>query len=293
VELSGGHQYGGYHYSAAVVDQNTSGVAQSSNASPYVPSPTGGANGGIGFGSDSPFKTFYGRFSYRFNLEREKESRHAVQAAGATGPRDHTFLSFGSFYLYGKSLQQFLGATTAGDSAVLRVQEPYYRAGGDFNFNYRHFNMYGVYMYGRDQSLLPLDAHGMLLPLPLASDAVPVSFIKSAPATFSGGFVQADYMIFPWMMAIGRWDTVNSTADRINGLALSPGTPFFGPLHSTRQRYTPGVQVLIHPNIKFSFEYQFRPLQTATIEANPTTGALIAVNPFRVNTALFGLEFVY
>ena len=29
------------------------------------------------------------------------------------------------------------------------------------------------------------------------------------------------------------------------------------------------------------------------IEANPTTGALMAVNPFRVNTALFGLEFVY
>jgi hypothetical protein len=53
------------------------------------------------------------------------------------------------------------------------------------------------------------------------------------------------------------------------------------------------VQILIHPNIKFSFEYQFRPQQTAVVQTSAVTGALIAVNPFRVNTALFGLEFVY
>jgi len=100
-------------------------------------------------------------------------------------------------------------------------------------------------------------------------------------------------MIFPWIMVIGRWDGVNSTADRINGLAFSPDSPFFGPLHSSRERFTPGAQILIHPNIKFSFEYQFRPLQTALVQQNPATGDLVAVAPFRVNTALFGLEFVY
>jgi hypothetical protein len=29
------------------------------------------------------------------------------------------------------------------------------------------------------------------------------------------------------------------------------------------------------------------------VEANSVTGQLTAVNPFRVNTALFGLEFLY
>jgi len=294
VELSGGHQYGGYHYSLAVVDQNTAAIDQSSNSSPYVPSATGGASGGAGFGSSSPFKTFYGRYSYRFNLEHDSESRHAVQAAGTTGPHDHTSLTFGSFYLYGKSLQQFSGATVSGSSLALSAQEPYYRAGGDFNFNYRRLNAYGVFMHGRDQNLLPIDGSGNLIPLPLASEGpLPVGFLKSVPASFSGGFVQTDFMIFPWMMAIGRWDGVNSTADRINGLALSTATPFFAPLHSTRNRFTPGVQILIHPNIKFSFEYQFRPQQTTVIEADGKTGNLVAVNPFRVNTALFGLEFVY
>jgi hypothetical protein len=294
VELSGGHQYGGYHYSVAVFDQNTSNLSQPANVSPFVPSATGGANGGLGFGSDSSFKNLYGRLSYRFNLERNPESRHAIQAAGETGPHDHTYLNVGSFYLYGKSLQQFNGATAAGASTLLSAQEPYYRAGGDFNFNHGHFNMYGVGMFGRDQNLLPVDASGNLIPLPLATgEPLPVGFFKSVPATFSGGFVQADYMIFPWFMAIARWDGVNSTADRINGLALSTATPFFAPLHSMRQRYTPGFQILIHPNIKFSFEYQFRPQQTVTIEQDPTTGAMVAVNPFRVNTTLLGLEFVY
>jgi hypothetical protein len=293
VELSGGHQYGGYHYSVAVIDENSGGVSQSSNSSSFVPSATGGASGGLGFGSSAGFKTMYGRLAYRFNLERDSESRNAVQAAGATGPRDHTFLNIGSFYLYGKSLQQFAGATAAGASTVLQVNEPYYRAGGDFNFNFRNLNVYGVYMYGRDQNLLPVDQNGDLIPLPLSPDALPIAFVKSVPARFNGGFVQADYMIYPWVMAIARWDAVNSTADRINGLALASGTPFFGPLRSTRQRFTPGVQFLIHPNVKFSFEYQFRPQQTVVIQTNPKTGALTAANPFRVNTALFGLEFVY
>jgi hypothetical protein len=289
IELSGGHTYGGYHYSVAVLDQNTAGIEQSSNTSPFVPSPTGGASGGAGFGSSANFKNLYGRFSYRFNLERDPESRHAVQAAAPTGPRDHTYLTLGSFYLYGDSVQQFAGATE-----FLRVQEPYFRAGGDFNFNYRRLNTYGVFMYGRDHSLLPVDSDGALIPLPLAAGSpIPVGFVRSVPAKFNGGFVQADYMVFPWMMAIMRWDAVNSTADRINGLALSTSTPYFAPFHSTRNRFTPGVQVLIHPNIKFSFEYQFRPEQTTVIKTDPTTGNLIAVNPFRSNTALFGLEFVY
>jgi hypothetical protein len=76
VELSGGHNYGGYHYSIAVIDQNTSGVSQADNNSPFIPSPTGSNNGGVGFASDSNFKDIYARLAYRFNLERDKASRN-------------------------------------------------------------------------------------------------------------------------------------------------------------------------------------------------------------------------
>jgi len=294
VEFSGGHSYGGYHYSIAVVDQNTSGVVQSSNTSALVPSPTGGNNGGIGFASDSNFKDLYGRFSYRFNLERDAKSRNAVQAAGASGPRDHTYLNLGTYYFYGRSVQRFSGADLAGTPQVLTASEPFYRAGGDFSFNYRAFNIYGLYMYGHDNDLLPIDSTGALIALPITgTSALPTGFVHGQAATFSGGFVQADYLALPWMMAIMRWDAVNSSEDRINGLALNTATSFALPFRSTRNRFTPGVQFLIHANIKASFEYQIRPQQFVTVVTNPITGLPIAVQPFRTNTAVAGLEWVF
>jgi hypothetical protein len=294
IELSGGHQYGGYHYSVAVINQNTSGISQPDNTSPFVPSATSAAGGGLGFASDTSAKAVYTRFSYRFNLERDAANRKEVQAAGPSGPRDHTYLNLGGFYLHGTSRQGFAGLASNGkDDTLLTVYEPYYRAGADFSFNYRKLNLYGLYMFARDNSLLPVDKDGDLILLPAGSDSpLPVRFVSSVPAKFSGGFAQADYLMLPWIMAIMRWDSVNSSADRINGFTLAGGTPFFAPVRSTRTRFTPGVQFLIHPNIKAAFEYQFRPQQSVDVLTSDANLQAFK-NPFRVNTALFGLEFVY
>ncbi len=295
VELSGGLHTGGYYYAIAVIDQNTSGVTQSANTSPFVPSPTGGANGGVGFASDANFKDLYGRFAYRFNLERDPKSRHAIQAAGASGPRDHTYLTLGSYYFYGRSVQRFSGTDLIGNPQVLSTREPFYRVGGDFNFNYRYIlNIYGLFMYGHDNNQLPIDITGTLVPLPVTGTSpAPVGFVHGVPATFTGGFIQADFQPFPWTMFIMRWDAVNSGPDRINGLALNTATPFVVPFRSTRNRFTPGVQFLIHANIKASFEYQIRPQQFVTVITNPITGLPVAIQPFRTNTAVAGLEFVF
>lgn len=287
VEFSGGHQYGGYHYSVAIFDQNTSGLNQASNESDVVPSPAG-------FASDSNFKDIYWRFSYRFNLEHDTASRHAIQAAGATGPRDHTYLNLGTFHFYGRSVQRFSGQNLAGAPVVLTAREPFYRVGGDFSFNYRTFNIYGVLMYGHDNNRLPVDVTGTLVPLPIdPAGPVPVGFVHGTPATFTGGFMQADYLIHPWLIAIMRWDAVNSWEDRINGLALNTSTPFALPFRGTRNRFTPGVQFLIHANIKASFEYQFRPQQFVTVTTNPITGLPTAIQPFRANTGVAALEWVF
>jgi len=295
IELSGGHLYGGYHYSVAIVNQNTSGVSQSANANPYVPSATGGASGGVGFASDSSFKNVYARFSYRFNLERNEESRNAVQAAGPTGPRDHTYLNLGMLYMNGNSLQRFFGAVNSnGQQPILDVREPYERWGADFSFNYRTFNLYGVYLHGRDQNMLPVDSSGAFIPLPLSpTGPYPAAFVSQGHASFYGSFIQADYLVLPWIMIIGRWDYVHSQADRINALALSTSTPYFGTLTSTRNRYTPGIQFLIHPNIKASFEYQYRPRQAVKVAGDGVNIPLYFYDSFRVNTFLVALEFVY
>jgi hypothetical protein len=149
-------------------------------------------------------------------------------------------------------------------------------------------------MYGHDNNLLPIDIASTLIQLPITSTSpAPVGFVHGVPSTFSGGFVQADYLALPWIMAIMRWDSVNSSADRINGLAFNTSTPFAVPFHTTRNRFTPGVQFLIHANIKASFEYQIRPQQFVTVFTNPITGLPVAVEPFRTNTAVAALEWVF
>ncbi len=287
VEISGGHTYGGYHYSFAVVDQNTTGTSFSS---PNIPS----ANG-VGFASDSNFKDMYARFSYRVNLERDRESRNEIQAAGPTGPRDHTYINLGTFWFYGRSVNRVLGADSTGSPIVLTAREPFYRVGGDFSFNYHNFNLYGLLMYARDHNLVPIDATGAFIPLPLATgegSPVPVGFVHGRPSTFTGGFIQADYIIVPWMISTFRWDAVNSGADRLNTI-IGQSSAFPQPYSSTRNRFSPAMQFLLRPNVKLSFEYQYRPQQVVEFVTNPTTGLPVAVHPFRTNTAVAGLEFVY
>jgi hypothetical protein len=283
VEISGGHHYGGYRYAIAIVDQNTSGTPPTNY--PNVPSGTGGNGGGVGFFSDANFKDLYTRFAYRFNLESDPASRHEIQAAGATGPRDHTYLTLGSYYLYGRSVQRASGFLSNGTTGtVLTAREPFYRVGGDFDFNYHSLDIYGLYMAGHDNDQLPFIPAGL---------TGPTGFISGRAATFSGGFIQADYMVYPWMMAIMRWDRVGSTSDYLNGIGANatspPASPFFSPFSSVRNRFTPGAQFLIHANIKASFEYQIRPQQV--VYAPGTTTQL--VSPFRTNTATAALEFVY
>ena len=282
VEISGGHQYGGYHYSLAVINQTT-GTQPLETGAFLSPAPP------TGFVSDANFKDLYARFSYRFNLERDATARKEVQAAGPTGPRDHTFLQLGTYWFYGRSVQRVQGVDAVLNPVILTAREPFYRVGGDFNFNYRNFNVYGLYMYGHDNNLLPAF---MGVPIPDVPGP-PNGFIRGIPATFSGGFIQADYMPLPWMMLIMRYDGVNSTADQINGFTTNTGTPFFGPWDATRNRFTPGVQFLIHANIKASFEYQIRPQQQVIGGTNPYNGAPQDIPHFRTNTAVVALEWVY
>ena len=208
VEVSGGHIYQGYHYSFAAFDQNTSKT--------YINPPNVAPQNAVSFASDSNFKDLYGRLVYRFNLERDKTSRDGVQAAGMTGPRDPTYLSVGTFGFYGRTLQTTSGVLANGSPTVLTAREPFYRIGGDLNFNYRTFNLFGVYMAAHDHDLIPVTPVGA---------SAPTSYARGTPVTFSGGFLEADYLVMPWVMAIMRWDQVKSTSDRVNFLEYDPTAP--------------------------------------------------------------------
>src|SRR6202521_1954248 len=162
IEFGGTPNNGNFNWSVAVTNGSNVGTATRSSKDVYV------------------------RLSQKFNLERDPESRNAIQAAGPTGPRDHTSIRFGAFYYYGRNALNMDGSLFPGFGTV---HEPFYRAGGDFRFKYRHFELYGVGMYGHDQNLLPNTVTG-------------TGFVRTSPVTFTGGFAQAQYWIYPWAMAL-------------------------------------------------------------------------------------------
>lgn len=205
------------------------------------------------------YKDVYVRVSQRFNLERDPASRNAVQAAGPTGPRDHTSIRFGAFYYYGRNALNMDGSLFPGFGTV---HEPFYRAGGDFRFKYRQFELYGVGMYGHDQNLLP--------------NAVTGGFGRTSPVTFTGGFAQAQYWIYPWAMALMRYDFVDSPTDFSNGVSR----------YDTRNRFSPGFQFLVRANIKVAFEYQHRWEKPVTL----ANGSTIF---FRPNGIVSGIDYVF
>jgi hypothetical protein len=294
IELSGGLHTGGYNYSIAFINQNTSGIGQDSNAgSPYIPQATGSNNGGLGVASDANFKDIYASFNYRFNLDKDKASRSEIQAAGPSGPRDHTYLNLGTYYFYGRSVQRLTGMTLDGTEATLTAREPFYRVGGNFTYNYKcclQFN--GLYMYGHDYNLVPVDVNGDFI---AESGLTPVGFVRGSPATFSGGFADVEWLAYPWMYVMFRWDAVNSQSDYHNSLVspANPVFPFNGAYRATRNRFTPAVQFLIHANIKAVAEYQIRPSQSVEFTTNPLTMQPVAINSLHANTLVLGFEFVY
>jgi hypothetical protein len=179
-------------------------------------------------------KDIYGRLSYTFNLERDASVRKEVQAAGPTGPRDHTSLRIGAFGYYGRNALNIGGSLFPG---LPTIREPFYRAGGDFRFKYRKFELWGLGMFGHDTNVVPN-----------GSIETATGFVSTTPVTFAGGFAEAEYWVYPWLIGLMRYDVVNSPTDFANGFSR----------RDTRNRFSPGVQVLVRANIKLAFEYQRR-----------------------------------
>jgi hypothetical protein len=208
-------------------------------------------------------KDVYLRVSQRFNLERDPESRNGVQAAGPTGPHDHTSIRFGAFYYHGTNQQNF-GMSQF--TSLGTIDEPFYRAGGDVRFKFRNkLELFGVGMVGHDNNHLVDTA----MPTP--------AITKAAAVTFTGGFAGTNFWIYPWMIAYMRYDFVNSPTDFANGVSQ----------YRTRNRYSPGFQILVRANIKVIGEYQYRWGQPYT---DPTTGNTLF---FRPHSFVAGVDYVF
>jgi hypothetical protein len=88
-------------------------------------------------------------------------------------------------------------------------------------------------MYGHDTNLVP--------------NATNTGFDPGPSVSFTGGFVQSEYWLYPWLIGIMRYDFVNSPTDFRGGIVPT--------LSTTRNRFSPGFQMLVRANIKVGFEY--------------------------------------
>jgi hypothetical protein len=206
-------------------------------------------------------KDVYARVSQQFNLERDPESRRAIQAAGPTGPHDHTSIRVGAFYYHGWNefnygSSQFLFTGT--------IQEPFYRAGGDIRFKFRNkVELFGVGMVGHD------DNHSV--------DTVAGTITPAHAVTYTGGFAGSNFWIYPWLITYMRYDFVNSPTDFFNAVSQ----------YRTRNRYSPGFQVLVRANIKVIGEYQYH---WGAPYTDPTTGVTLYYRP---HSFVSGIDYVF
>lgn len=206
-------------------------------------------------------KDVYASAFYQFNLERDPESRHAVQAAGKSGPVDHTSLRVGGFYYHGTNQQNFGGGTY---SFTGTINDPFYRAGAQFRFRYQNkLELYGVVMHGHDKNHLVDTSAGTI--------------VSGNAVTYTGGFVVANYWLYPWLIATMRYDGVNSPTDFATGV-LSESR--------TRNRFSPGYTILVRSNIKIIGEYTRH-------WGVPYTDASGNTRFYRPNTFVTGIDYVF
>jgi len=242
IEFGGYPNNGNFTWSVAVVD---------------------GTNSAYGLGpalTARNTKDVYIRVSQRFNLERDPESRNAIQAAGPTGPRDHTSIRLGAFYYHGQNQLNY-GSTQY--TFLGTIGEPFYRAGGDLRFKYRKMELFGAGMVGHDNN------HTV--------DTIAQTIVPARAVTYTGGFAGTNFWIYPWLITYMRYDFVNSPTDFANGVSE----------YRTRNRYSPGFQVLVRANIKVIGEYQYHWGQPYT---DPTTGNTLF---FRPNSFVSGIDYVF
>ncbi len=202
-------------------------------------------------------KDVYINLWQRFNLERDPSVRKEIQAAGPTGIHDHTQLRLNAFGYFGENeLNQ--GGTLYPNAPVLH--EPFYRAGGAFDYKFRgKFELWGLYEHARDANK--------------TLNAASTGYLSATPVTYSGGFVEAEYWFYPWLIGMIRYDGVNSPTDQINGVSR----------YDTRNTYSPGLQVYVRPNIKIETQATYSYEQPV-----PNTTQF-----YRQNQMLAGVDFVY
>lgn len=163
---------------------------------------------------DTSGKDVYARLSYKFfGL-----GRTGVRGARATDAESwvDNSIRLGFFAVRGEGL----------DLLISRETERYRRYGGDFDIWFEDLNLFGAYLFGRNELL----THEGLQTFNLDS-----------------WFVEADYVLLPWIIPAFRYEVADVQPILRNGIPQSNRLPII-------RRVVPHVTFLLRSNVKLAFD---------------------------------------
>ena len=108
-------------------------------------------------------------------------------------------------------------------------------------------------------------------------DQVAGTIVPAHAVTYTGGFAGSNFWVYPWMITYMRYDFVNSPTDFVNGVSQ----------YKTRNRLSPGFQVLLRANIKVIGEYQYH---WGVPYTDPATGNTLFYRP---HSFVSGIDYVF
>lgn len=176
----------------------------------------GGDAHGLTFLDNNSSKDVYWRASYKF-FGTTMTGRERGSAPGGESRNwiDNSF-RVGTFGIRGQGR----------GGELLLEEEDYLRYGVDVDLWYRDLNLFGAYMWGRNER----PGHDALLEFESRS-----------------WFAQADYVVFPWLIPAIRYEVASFDP-------IMEGDELVAPAMPSIRRLVPGVNLLIRANVRFSVE---------------------------------------
>ncbi len=147
----------------------------------------------------------------------------------------------GAFALFGENtLSRSNPDPTLGGPDVLVWNDGLFRIGADGSFDVNRLNLYGLFMYGRNDNSI-------------ADAANPEG--TEEPLSFAGGFLQGDYFFWDQLTVTARLDVVSRPPEQ----TADPKKTFVS--------FFPGFRIYLHPRVRLVVEVGFRNQDRPTVGA--------------------------
>lgn len=170
---------------------------------------TGLVNGSVDGSENNDAKDGYFRLAYKVGgMGFDGSGGGGMEAATSLVDNAVTFGTFG-----------YLGALNNPESVGpedLKVR----RLGGDVNLAYKNLNLFGVYMVGRDRTMVGSGARDL---------------------DFIAWYTEVDYSFYPWLIGVVRYETADADGSE------------------SRKRVVPHLTMLVRPNIHIVLETALDP----------------------------------